>query len=468
MDKGKGRETSWVPRGGYHGNHGPPPHRQNQGTKDQWGTAKKMPTAKAQVNDRRLEALVTTKEDYLGEPPNDRELIRARIVLASFWEVYPSAIDDTDILDDIRKEFQVWITRVEETKAWDVYSESASGLQEAIHAFNQTIHDLRLRKELLATVLVVQKSTRVTEDARISMTPNSRPEVKTRPSGSSDIPRTAAKLLQTLRPHLLNSTECAMSVASELRMRVNFGRLKVFVRHKGVGNVVTYDEFMNAAKSFSIRGGIGLFDRLNEVKLPNNIIRHLLALDGAVGLRLDHKTIRRTYSLALGLQGKEVWLEDCENGKFDISRAKMGVTCPIKWLSWVMATPDMRFDWGIRADAYEVESAPDGIDALIKELELRPAIYEENGDFLKPSEVMVGQAGEWKDKISETRLKTTFAVELHDTPYVLEISMAQIWKGLSTKSGAKIVWGIQLYGKHWDSAMNQLNPHTRRRDWGEG
>ncbi|KAL7909849.1 hypothetical protein GGI35DRAFT_480083 [Trichoderma velutinum] len=467
MNKGKGRETPWVPLGDNYGNHGHQ-FRHNEGSKEQWGVAKKMPTAKAQVNDRRLEASVTTKESYLGEPPTDRELIRARYVLASFWEVYPSAIEDTDILDDICKQHRVWITRVRDTKAWDIYSESASGLQEAVHALNQTVHDLRLQKELLATVLVIQKSSRATEDTRISVAPNSRPEVITPLSGSSDISRTAAKLLQALRPHLLNSTECAMSVDSELRMRVNFGRLKVFVKYKGMNNVITYDEFMDAAKSFSIRGGIGLFDRLNELKLPNRIIKHLLALEEGGGLRLDHTTIRRTYSLTLGLQRKEVYLEDCENGSFNASRAKMGTASPTKWLNWVMATPDMRLDWGIKADAYDFESVPNGIDKLINELSLIPATYEENGDFLKPGEVIVGQAGEWKDKISETRLKTTFAVELYDTPYLLEISMTQIWKGLKTRSKAKIVWGIQLYGKHWDSAMNQLNPHSRRKDWGEG
>ncbi|UKZ52218.1 hypothetical protein TrVGV298_005993 [Trichoderma virens] len=468
MDKGKGRETSWVPRAGNRGNHGHPQNRQNQGPREQWGVPKKMATAKAQVNDKRLEASVSNKGDFLGEPPNDRELIRARYVLASHWEVYPSEIDDPDVLNEICKQHQVWITRIEETKAWDVYSESSAGLQEAIHAINQTVHDLRLQKELLAPVLVVQKSSRVTEDTRISVKPNSRPEVMTPLSGSSDVLRTAASLLQTLRPHLINSTECAMSVDSELRMRVNFGRLKVFVRHKGIGNVLTYDECMDAAKSFSIRGGIGLHDRLNELKLPNHIIKHLLALNGDGGLRLDHKTVKRTYSLALRLQGKEVCLEDCVNGRFDVSRAKMGFACPTKWINWVMATPDMRLDWGIRADAYEFESVPAGIDKLIKELQLRPATYEEDGDFLKPGEVIVGQAEEWQGRISETRLKTTFAVELHDTPYMLEISMTQIWKGLKTNLRANVVWGIQLYGKHWDSAMNQLNPHSRRKDWGEG
>ncbi|KAL7956325.1 hypothetical protein V8C34DRAFT_326327 [Trichoderma compactum] len=471
MNKGKGRATPWVPVGDSHRNHGnrgPHQNRQTQAPKDQWGVAKKMPTAKAQVNDKRLEASVTTKQSYLGEPPIDRELIRARYVLASSWEVYPSAIEDPAILDDIRKQHHVWIARVRDAQAWDIYSESASGLQEAVHAFNQTVHDLRLQKELLATVLVVQQSSRVTEDARISVAPNSRPKVITPLSVSSDVKRTAAKLLQSLRPHLLNSTECAMSVDSELRMRVSFGQLKVFVKHKGMNNVLTYDEFMEAAKSFSIRGGIGLVDRLDELKLPNHIIKHILALEGDDGLQLDHKTIRRTYALTLGLQRKVVYLEGCENGSFDTSRARMGTAYPTKWLNWVMATPDMGLDWGIRADAYDFESVPDGLDKLINELRLIPATYEETGDFLKPGEVRVGQAREWKDKISETRLKTTFAVEVHNTPYILEISITQTWKGLKTGDKARMAWGIQLYGKHWDSAMNQVNPHSRRKDWGEG
>lgn len=41
-----------------------------------------MATAKAQVNDKRLEA-VTNKESYLGEPPTDRELIRVSDAITS-------------------------------------------------------------------------------------------------------------------------------------------------------------------------------------------------------------------------------------------------------------------------------------------------------------------------------------------------------------------------------------------------
>lgn len=81
--------------------------------------------------------------------------------------------------------------------------------------------------------------------------------------------------------------------------------------------------------------------RLDELKLPNHIIKHFIALEGDDGLQLDHKTIRRTYALTLGLQRKVVFLEGCQNGSFDTSRARMGTAYPTKWLNWVMAAPDM-------------------------------------------------------------------------------------------------------------------------------
>jgi hypothetical protein len=108
---------------------------------------------------------------------------------------------------------------------------------------------------------------------------------------------------------------------------------------------------------------------------------------------------------------------------------------------------------------------------LIKGIEHRPATYEENDiHFLRPSEVIVvNNPGEWKQRVSQTRLKTSFIAEFQDSPYMLEISITQEWEGLRTNTmPKKTIWQTELYGKHWDSAMNQVNPVDQRKDWGEG
>lgn len=110
---------------------------------------------------------------------------------------------------------------------------------------------------------------------------------------------------------------------------------------------------------------------------------------------------------------------------------------------------------------------PEEFHGLIKELKLKPARYKENGDFLRPAEVIFPRPGGWKDRIKQTRLKTSFVAEIHDTPYLLEISITQIWDKYKTKAKPRTVWGMEIYGKHWDSAMNHVDPISRRKDWGE-
>ncbi|KAL6858610.1 hypothetical protein J3F83DRAFT_769088 [Trichoderma novae-zelandiae] len=427
-----------------------------------------MAVPETQVNDKRLVAEVAGKGDYSDEPPADQDLIRARVVLPPDWIIYPSGIEMPETLNDIRERYQVWIVALECIKAFDIYSDSISRLQDAVTEFNQIVHDLRLRKELLAEVLTVQHCPRADKDTRISLKLMSRPEVITPLVGPYDIPGTSAALLESLRPHLINATECLMGASSDLRMRVHFGILKAVLRKREIPEVLTYDEFVEAAKTYSIRGGIGLHDRFSEIKLSNHIIQHLLALDGNGGIRLVKDTVRRAYSLTLRVDQKEVWLDNWNgDGEVALPQAKMGIAMPTSYLNWVMAAPDMRIDWGLRADEYDMESVPEDLHDLIKELKLKPARYKENGNFLRPAEVIFPRPGEWKDQIRQTRLKTSFIAEIHDTPYLLEISITQIWDKYRTKSRPRIVWGIEIYGKHWDSAMNHVDPISRRRDWGE-
>ncbi|KAH6610932.1 hypothetical protein Trco_000952 [Trichoderma cornu-damae] len=165
---------------------------------------------------------------------------------------------------------------------------------------------------------------------------------------------------------------------------------------------------------------------------------------------------------------KELWLEDWTNDKSALTRAKIGQTSPVGWLDWSVASPDMRFDWGLKAASHEFSSVSENLQYLIRGLEHKPATYKDNGDFLQPSQVIVSNPEDWGNCVSQTRLKTSFIAEVQDTPYVLEISIDQVWPALWTTAEPDIGWRIELYGKHWDSAMNQVNPIDQRKDWGEG
>ncbi|RFU76770.1 hypothetical protein TARUN_5471 [Trichoderma arundinaceum] len=468
--RGRGREAGRPSSQSNPRTHDQYQLREFEVPKQQWGTAKRMASAKAQVNDKRLVASVAGNGDYLGQPPADRDLIEAQIVTSGNFYLFPPVLGAVSQLNDIRKLHQVWITTVEgKPYIFRVFSESVSQLQAAVDAINQRIHDLRLSRELLTPVIIVHKSLRVAKDAMIRFERKSRASLISPPTERTDVSRTTAALLQELHPLLLSSTECLMSVTMDLRMRVNLGILEIQQRKKGQANEITYGEFAELAKMYSVRGGLMLDIWFADIRAANGLIKHLLAYDDDNGLRLDHKSKRRTHSLRLKIGGSVIWLEDWTNDKSALSQAKMGTSWPTAWLDWSVASPDSTFDWGLKAESYGFSTVPPDIQKLIKGLEHSPVTYKDADDSLRPSGVIVGNEGDWGQvRVSETELKTSFVADFQDTPYVLEISISQFWNGIKTKSKPDVTWGVELYGKHWDSAMNQINPIDGRKDWGEG
>lgn len=107
---------------------------------------------------------------------------------------------------------------------------------------------------------------------------------------------------------------------------------------------------------------------------------------------------------------------------------------------------------------------------LLETLKLRDGCDEDENNFLQPSEIVVTRDPRyWNYDVCRTRLKTSFIAEFQDSPYVLEISLNQEWEGLNTRAPEnKTNWQMEFYGKHWDSAMNQVNPVDQRKDLGEG
>lgn len=129
-------------------------------------------------------------------------------------------------------------------------------------------------------------------------------------------------------------------------------------------------------------------------------------------------------------------------------------------------------DWSLHAETWGYKSVPEKVLELLKKLERRDRYNEDENpnSFLLPSEVAVTKDPlDWKYDIHQTRLKTSFIAEFQDSPYVLEISITQEWEQLKTRAPEKkIIWQMDFYGKHWDSAMNQVNPVDQRKDFGEG
>lgn len=161
-------------------------------------------------------------------------------------------------MDAIRQRHQVWIVAdgPESPNVLKLFSESVTNLHAAIYTLNQRFHDSRVSRDLLTSVIIPQRSSRVTDDTRIRVYPDRRPRVSKRFTEPDDIPKTVAALLQELRPHLESASKCLKSSNSEIRMRVSFALLDGNIFGKDQANLVNWDEYAAQVKLHSHQGGL--------------------------------------------------------------------------------------------------------------------------------------------------------------------------------------------------------------------
>lgn len=161
-------------------------------------------------------------------------------------------------MDAIRQRHQVWIVAdgPESPNVLKIFSESVTNLQAAINTLNQSFHDARISRDLLTSVIIPQKSSRVTDDIRIRVHPDQRPRVSKRFTEPDDMPKTVAALLHELRPHLQNASKCLKSSNSEIRMRVSFALLDDDIFGKDQANLVNWDEYAAQVKLYSNQAGL--------------------------------------------------------------------------------------------------------------------------------------------------------------------------------------------------------------------
>ncbi|KAK1241597.1 hypothetical protein MKX08_001571 [Trichoderma sp. CBMAI-0020] len=471
MNKGKLRASSRPPGPRNLQN----PDRQNEGSRKFWGSPKRMATAKSQMNDRRQLTVAACVGDYRGPPPADRDLIEATFVTSiEEYGFYATQFTTHDSeMDAVRQRHQVWIVAdgPESPNVLKIFSDSVTNLQAAIYTLNQHFHDARLSRDLLNSVIIPQKSSRVTDDTRIRVYPGQRPRISKPFNEPDNMPKTVAALLHELRPHLQTASKCLRSSNSEIRMRVSFALLDDNIFGRGQANLINWDDYAAQVKLYSHQGGLHFSTRFREFRLSNYIINRMLEYDGADDLRLDRKSVKRTHTLYLTMSDeRELKVENWASDESALSRAKLGLSSPVSYIDWKVTAPEMIFDWRLHAETWNYESVPKELLRLLETLKLRNGYNEDETNFLQPSAVVVTKdPRHWNHDIYLTRLKTSFIAEFQDSPYVLEIGINQEWEGLNTRAPeSKINWQMEFYGKHWDSAMNQVNPVDQRKDFGEG
>lgn len=99
-------------------------------------------------------------------------------------------------------------------------------------------------------------------------------------------------------------------------------------------------------------------------------------------------------------------------------------------------------------------------------LSFRPARRSGPQDVLKQPSIEPLTLGDFGNKVTETRLRTSAIVPWKTTPYLVEIGVTTVWKGINLGIQPRVFWDVQVYGNHWESAVNRVRSDIRRKDWG--
>ncbi|POR35404.1 Uncharacterized protein TPAR_04429 [Tolypocladium paradoxum] len=460
---------------------GPPPpagkggHRRRGSSQQQstdrgskaFGKIGAMESAKSLMHAKRRASTAAAEEGHLGVPPPDPSLIQASLVIPG-QHMLPRGLDNPAALDAIRKKHKVWINRVQ-PNVLELRGENIRRLQEAMSEINWVLHDMRLSSENPTTRFLAQMPVNVPDTAVVRVDINTRPHVATAKSTPGDVLPAALDIFHQLHAGLVPSMDILRGLGTDLKMRVNFGRLQVRMRKKGLGNEMTYAQFAKMVPGYSVRGGAGLDIRLSDAHVADKVAQRLM--DPVAGI-LDDENLgvqrRCAVLLQIGDQELVAEAETPSTERAQVSASRMIRTDKWTRLNWTVAAPDMELDWNLQVESCDMASVPAELRNLAGGIVLIPD--REGGDqpaALKPPRVvMTTRVG--GDKVDETWLKTSTLVPFKDTPFIVEISVTQAWSGLKTNTTPETWWGVEFYGQHWDEAINHVSPGERRKDWGPG
>ncbi|KAK5987674.1 hypothetical protein PT974_11806 [Cladobotryum mycophilum] len=395
----------------------------------------------------------------------DKDLIEVRLVIPG-EHMLPRGLDNRTTLDSIRISHKVWITNVE-PNIFKICGESMLQLRQAVRAINDVIHDMRLANEYLNTRFMVQKPSRDSYSVPIIFELSSRPHMKFATPGARDMMSTAIDAhTLNIQNELLANLDVLTSCGTYLKMRVNFGHLNIRQKRKGQEDELNFDELAKVMKMYSTRGGARLDRWLAGPRLAEKVFQRLKSLN----LCFNKREVRQSYSVTVTIDDQKLQL-----GTFVLpgSDAQLSVSKLIKpeafsRLNCTIAAPDMKFDWNLQVDSCEnSDEIPSDVRELVEGMSLKIPVKEDReGQELVIPRLAVFKPGNWDSKVSETQLKTSATIPFKNTPYVVDISITQKWKGLRPPMEPETGWGIEIYGVHWDEAVNHVIPGERKKNWG--
>ena len=80
--------------------------------------------------------------------------------------------------------------------------------------------------------------------------------------------------------------------------------------------------------------------------------------------------------------------------------------------------------------------------------------------------VRVTGKGSQDQDVEKVEVRQSIIIPFGMTSYVVKVSVSRVWNGLQTQTYTNL-WGVELYARQWDIALNHTTPGWSHKDWGE-
>ncbi|RTE71245.1 hypothetical protein BHE90_014345 [Fusarium euwallaceae] len=375
----------------------------------------------------------------------------------------PPELDEPGALDDIRRQYGVYITRVK-PNVLDLRCESIGRLQQALRAINWALRDMRLSNERASVRFLVQRPTNALIHDMITI------ELGKRPTFLCPSPSLVSNMssMNDHIPHLASdmaiSAEGLMAVSKSMTFRINFGHLIIGKKKKGSKDEVSIGDFTKLMDMHSARGGASFEPKLPNAEKAEKILQFLVEPEQHVCRAL--KDVERTCEFTIVTEDQEIKANaNCNPGQ-NMKLAMVRATRPEAWgrLNWTVVAPDMKFDWNFRVDAWDKMDVPASFKDLSEKVCLTANVDKQS--LLAVPTVNTARLAALEDEIKQIRVKSSARFPFKDSSYMLEISVTKAINGFRASGGPEVTWSVELYAPHWEESVNHMS--GGRKVWGEG
>ncbi|OAQ98927.1 hypothetical protein LLEC1_01091 [Akanthomyces lecanii] len=458
--------------------------RDKRPLKDRFGRGDTMASAQRMVDMQRQNARHLSHIEYLGAPPLRQDMIQVRLVIPGDTLV-PRALSDLAVLDNVRRDNKVWITREEGSETFlDVSSTNVSSLHAALNAINQKIHHMRLSEESLTSLYFVQSPKNV-QDAVVSFETGKRPVIQGS-SHSAHYPAHAVKGLVVQFATALPLSLRTLVALPCLKMQINFGHLSILAKQKNPGNLLSLEEFVSALDVYSSRGrGVSIQKELSNIEIADKFLSTILQNNDIIQNK-PAVALHHLVRFDVDKQTVSADIQD-EDGTARVASSRCTKAEGHPPMDWIISAPDMQVDWNVRVD-----SRPRFIGDKSGELPeatakfARAFIFKLGGTT---GNVEPGRSSKEADESmrhftlprwqtptkgilahmpSNFQVRTCARLQYRDTPYEIETAVTQHWDRLPTSAEPdRLSWSVSVYGIHWEEALSDHKGGESSREFEE-